>query len=77
MLVNTTLVRALYLRALLATAWPQLWKATRARGTSTFQLTSLGFGDGGYSVTMVAAEAVRTVWAAKDTQRTQRRLGEK
>ncbi len=48
MLVRTTLVRALYLSARLVTAWPQLWNATSAMGTSTFQAQLVGrLGDNG------------------------------
>jgi hypothetical protein len=77
MLVRTTLVRALYLRARLVTAWPQLWKATRARGARTVQPTWSLSGEGVVRVTMRAAATMKSVWAAKETQRTQRRLGEK
>src|SRR3569833_1185054 len=76
MLVSTTLVSALSLRARLATAWPQLWKATRAMGISTFHVMS-SRPDGGPKVTMAAAMAIRTVWKAKDAHSTQRRAGEK
>ena len=79
MLVSTTLVRALYLRARLVTAWPQLWKATSARGTRTVQSTASLSSEEPLraKVTMQAAAMVRRAWAPKETHRTQRRLGEK
>src|SRR5690349_12970021 len=77
MLVNTTLVKALYCRALLVTAWPQLWKATSAMGTRTCQLiSSLSLGTPA-RVTMVAAATVSKNCIVKEAQRTHRRLGEK
>ena len=76
MLVRTTLVRALYFSALLATACPQLWKATRAMGTRTFQLMSSP-PPLGPNVTSVAAMTMRRTWKENEAQRTHRRLGEK
>ena len=76
MLVNTTLVRALYFSALLVTAWPQLWKATSAIGASTFQVTS-SFPDFGPNVTMTAAPTQSAIWTANEAHSTQRRFGEK
>ena len=75
MLVKTTLVNELYLSARLVTAWPQLWNATSAIGTSTFQASSSD--DLGTTLSMTAAAMMRDIWSRNDAQRTQRRLGEK
>jgi len=77
MLVNTTLVNALYFNALLVTACPQLWKATIAMGTSTCHpISSLSLG-GPDEVAIEAAPAVRSSCAKNEPHNTQRRFGEK
>src|SRR4051812_10102834 len=77
MLVKTTLVKALYFKALLVTACPQLWNATMAMGTRTSHpISSLSFG-GPELVTIAAAPTVRSSCAKKDAHSTQRRFGEK
>lgn len=80
MLVRTTLVRALYFRARLVTACPQLWNATSAMGTSTVQaIDSRGLeprGSGGPNVMMAAAPMISAIWKANDAHSTHRRFGE-
>ena len=78
MLVNTTLVRALNFSARLVTACPQLWKATRAMGTNTFQvMSSFTVADLGPQVRIEAAPMISDIWMRNEAQRTHLRLGEK
>jgi hypothetical protein len=77
MLVKTTLVRLLYFKALLVTAWPQLWKAIKAMGTRTFQPISSLDSTVGPNVTIEAATIVSSIWSRNEAQSTHRRFGEK
>ena len=83
MLVRTTLVSALYLRARLVTACPHAWNATSAMGTSTSQVMAVLLSDlplppaPGPKVTIEAAAMQRTAWRVKEAMSVARFLGPK